>query len=63
MRNKKIVQIKNFNNFNNETNDAVTQKFYNYYPSSQLNNSKGIAPALFPKSFAVWWSDPHPCCS
>ena len=51
MRNKKVVEISEFNNFSKETtNKIVTKKFYNYFPTKTLNNSKGIEVALFQKN-------------
>lgn len=49
MREKKVVEIKTFNNFD-ENNNVKTKMFYNYLPNSSLNNSKGIVNATFPKN-------------
>lgn len=50
MRQKKVVEIKRFDDFNNDSKGVITKKFYNYYPSYKLGNSKGIGVAIFPKS-------------
>ena len=48
MRNKKIVEIKRFDNFDKNSINILTEKFYNYLPSNKLENSKGIRVAMFP---------------
>ena len=50
MRTKKRVEIKNFNNFDNNSNDVCAEKFYNYLPTNKLNNSIGVKSASFPYS-------------
>lgn len=49
MREKKEVSINRFDNFDNSEN-ILTQTFYNYKPSSQLDNSKGVVNAMFQKN-------------
>ena len=48
MRTKKRVAITRFNNFENNSKEILTESFYNYKPSVVLNNSSGIAEAIFP---------------
>lgn len=50
MRNKKVVEINRFDNFDNNSTEIKTKMFYNYAPGIMLNNSKGIASAMFPKN-------------
>lgn len=50
MREKKEVRIERFDNFDKNINHILTKTFYNFKPSSQLENSKGIANAKFPKN-------------
>ena len=50
MRNKKIVEINRFDNFNKNEEGVHATTCYNYHPTNSLNNSKGVACAMFPKS-------------
>ncbi len=48
MKNKKVVEIKNFDNFNKDANSVNAQIFYNYKPAKELKNSLGVVNAKFP---------------
>lgn len=48
MKNKKVVEIKNFDNFDKDANSVNTQIFYNYKPAKELKNSLGVVNAKFP---------------
>lgn len=48
MRNKRVVELKCFDNFKKE--EIQTKSFYNYFPSKVLKNTHGIQNALFPKN-------------
>ena len=48
MREKKVVEIKNFDNFNESEKGVKVKRFYNYLPTTNLNNSKGVKVATFP---------------
>ena len=50
MRTKKTVEIKRFDNFDKNSNEILTEKFYNYKPTNQLSNSKGVTVAKFPRN-------------
>lgn len=50
MREKKVVEIKKFDNFNSTNNEVKTKTFYNYSPSNNLKNSKGFEIATFPQN-------------
>ena len=50
MRTKKEIIIDRFDNFDKNSNAILTKTFYNYKPSTHLNNSKGVKNALFPKN-------------
>ena len=50
MRTKKEIIIDHFDNFDKNSNAILTKTFYNYKPSTHLNNSKGVKNALFPKN-------------
>lgn len=46
---KKRLEISKFNNFDANSNLVKADKFYNYLPTEQLNNSMGVKVATFPK--------------
>jgi len=48
MKSKKRVELKLFNNFNENSDNILTERFYNYLPTTKLNNSVGIKNATFP---------------
>ncbi len=50
MRNKKIVKINKFDNFDENSGRIKTKMFYNYRPTTILNNTKGFKSATFPTS-------------
>ena len=50
MRNKKVVEINNFNNFNNGSSNIKTKLFYNYVLGENLTNTRGVVSAKFPKN-------------
>ena len=50
MRNKKVVEIKDFSNFNDKNEGVKVKRFYNYLPTSTLKNSKGVKIATFPQN-------------
>lgn len=48
MRAKQRVEIKKFNNFDINSNEILTENFYNYKPTKILSNCSGIKTASFP---------------
>ena len=50
MKEKKQIEINNFNNFNT-SNKINTEKFYNFLPIENLNSSLGVDAAKFPKTY------------
>ena len=49
MKNKKVVELKQFNNCK-DNNLIPVKNFYNFKPSKQLQNSSGVKIATFPYS-------------
>ncbi len=50
MKKKKVVTITRFDNFDKNSGGILAKTFYNYLPSTQLNNSCGVRCAMFPKN-------------
>lgn len=57
MKSKKTVEIKRFDNFSNKYSDVAVENFYNYAPSSKLQNSIGVKVANFPLNYTSKYED------